>query len=52
MGKYLRMYWSKLGDNKIDTQAELKRSILCRNTMRADSIIEHYMGICLRMARK
>ena len=52
MGEYLRMHRSELGDNKIDTQAELEHSILCGSTMRADGTMERHMGIRSRTAKK
>ena len=52
MGEYLRTHRSELGDNEIDTQAELKCFILCGSTMRADGTIERCMGIRSRTAKK
>ena len=52
MGEYLRTHRSELGDNEIDTQAELERSILCGSTIRSDGTIERRMGIRSRTARK
>ena len=45
VGEYLRTHRSELGDNEIDTQAELERSILCGSTTRADGTIERRTGI-------
>lgn len=52
MGEYLCTHRSELGDNEIDTQAELERSILCGSTMCANGTIERGMGIRSRTARK
>ena len=52
VGEYLRTHRSELGDNKIDTQAELEQSILCGSTICDNGTIKHHMGICSRTAKK
>ncbi len=52
MGEYLRTYLSKLGDNEIDTQADLEQSILYGSIIHANGTIERHMEIRSKTARK
>ena len=52
MEECLHTQWSKLARTEIDTQEELKQSILCGSTTRVDGTIDWRAGICSRTARK